>query len=490
MEYSYFHDKNKDEREALLEVYKLNFADSDQPTIIHTNSKLVDFFVPCDGNNHHPKILTTKRAIFYSSFFVVVKMVVVTAVLVLPLQAFLSPDILAEQKAEVARLVDELRVEQGKQPLSVNAYLENSAQGRTNDMLQNSYFSHYGPNGHDLAYFLEKSNYRYEMAGENLAMGFSSAKTVVQAWVKSPLHYKNMIDPDFIEAGIGIVQGEYDGSVTTFMTHHFGKPLIIAKQTPSSASIPLPEPEVIPSPGAEVLGESTASESAAEDVLEVPPATEIEPKVFEVPAGEIKPEVSVTEAKPEVSRSAAEPAKNIIQLPDSDVAYYKEDSNVYWRYNGEQTTLLVRAVISGQIDQVNAYVNGYSIVLEKSAEEADVYIGKLVVKEPIDNFFKVVVTPAITILDKQGNLTFSTINWYNIKFVESSPIERYFTAKNSLSGIIGWMFGFSNAIYLTALAVFIIALLMNIFIRLRHQHPHIIAQTFLIIALLSVLIVV
>lgn len=46
----------------------------------------------------------------------------------------------------------------------------------------------------------------YEKAGENLAVGFTNPEKMMFAWLKSPGHRDNILNPDFTKIGIGIAR--------------------------------------------------------------------------------------------------------------------------------------------------------------------------------------------------------------------------------------------------------------------------------------------
>jgi uncharacterized protein YkwD len=50
--------------------------------------------------------------------------------------------------------------------------------------------------------------------GENLARGQKTAKEAVDAWLKSPGHRKNLMDPAYTDTGIGVKSGVW--------VEHFG----------------------------------------------------------------------------------------------------------------------------------------------------------------------------------------------------------------------------------------------------------------------------
>lgn len=183
---------------------------------------LKKFFVPHAENNYHPHILHTKRAIFYTLVFGVMKSITVLLVILLPQEAYLHPDVLNEQYKTILALTNTTRSDHRITAVAVAPKLDVSAQDKANDMAKYQYFSHSGPDGHTLAYFLDRAGYNYTVAGENLAVGFSDPQALVDAWIKSPKHYANLVDPDFIEVGIGLESGVYRGEPAVYVAQHFG----------------------------------------------------------------------------------------------------------------------------------------------------------------------------------------------------------------------------------------------------------------------------
>lgn len=185
---------------------------------------LKHFFIPHHANNYHPHILHSKRALLYSLVFLSMKAILLTFIVFLPEEAFLAPDVLNEHYLGIVNQTNKLRKEHGVQPLTILYKLDRSAQMKTEDMADHQYFSHVGTDDRTLADFLHDVKYDYLAAGENLAMGFNDAESVVDAWKKSPTHYANLIDPEFKEIGVGLQAGYYHGAATVYMTQHFGEP--------------------------------------------------------------------------------------------------------------------------------------------------------------------------------------------------------------------------------------------------------------------------
>ncbi|MFA6547394.1 MAG: CAP domain-containing protein [Candidatus Magasanikbacteria bacterium] len=183
---------------------------------------LKKYFIPHLENNYHPHILHTKRAIMYGGLFVVMKIIVLVFVVLLPLEVFVMPDLLAEEQRQIIILTNQIRVQNGLPKLTEKKTLDRSSDAKAVDMATNEYFDHTGPHNRSLSYFLDKVGYRFLSAGENLAMGFSSAQEIVDAWVKSPTHYANLVDPEFKDFGVSLEGGYYQGVPTVYAAQHLG----------------------------------------------------------------------------------------------------------------------------------------------------------------------------------------------------------------------------------------------------------------------------
>lgn len=126
----------------------------------------------------------------------------------------------------VINLINKERTSRGIPSLKVDGDLNQAAGLKSKDMINRSYFDHYafGLSPWD---FITISGYNYLYAGENLAMDFNTSEGVVKAWMNSPTHRDNILNPDFTETGIGIVKGDFteDSNVrsTTMVSNMFGR---------------------------------------------------------------------------------------------------------------------------------------------------------------------------------------------------------------------------------------------------------------------------
>ncbi len=131
-------------------------------------------------------------------------------------------------EAEVLRLTNVRRQTHGVHPVKPNEFLARSALAHTLDMAENHFISHTGSGNTDLEKRINRAGYvAWTAIGENLAMGYRSAAEVVEAWMTSPGHCKNLLSPIFYEIGIAFIEGDIvqpDGRVWRggYWTQNFG----------------------------------------------------------------------------------------------------------------------------------------------------------------------------------------------------------------------------------------------------------------------------
>ena len=155
-----------------------------------------------------------------------------SAILILSVHQPVWAQGLVGEETEIIRLTNDLRQKQDLPVLIKNERLAASALAKANDMAINGYFGHADKNGNRMSYWMTASGYNYLRAGENLAKGFTNPADVLKAWINSPTHYANLINPNYQEIGIGIAQGYIDGRFTTFAVQHFGEPMPVISLVP------------------------------------------------------------------------------------------------------------------------------------------------------------------------------------------------------------------------------------------------------------------
>lgn len=119
-----------------------------------------------------------------------------------------------EQK--VVDLVNQERQKQGLKPLTLNKKLSDVARTKSKDMMDKGYFDHNSPTYGSPFDMMKQFGIEYTTAGENIAKGQQSPEDVMNAWMNSDGHRKNILNPDFTEIGVGYVKGD-----TTYWTQQF-----------------------------------------------------------------------------------------------------------------------------------------------------------------------------------------------------------------------------------------------------------------------------
>ncbi|MGM0375741.1 MAG: CAP domain-containing protein [Bacteroidota bacterium] len=122
-------------------------------------------------------------------------------------------------KDEMLQLVNEARAEsrrcggtkhEATHPLGWNEKLAQAALVHANDMAENEFFDHTGSDGSTIVERIEREDYVWRAAGENVAMGPRTVADVVEGWLESPGHCSNIMNPDFREMGAAISDdGQY-----------------------------------------------------------------------------------------------------------------------------------------------------------------------------------------------------------------------------------------------------------------------------------------
>ena len=85
----------------------------------------------------------------------------------------------------------------------VDERLNRSAKAKCDDMEKKGYWGHKSPDGITPWYWIKKEGYIYQRAGENLATDWWSNVEVMKAWMNSKTHKKNILNPVFLDIGVG-----------------------------------------------------------------------------------------------------------------------------------------------------------------------------------------------------------------------------------------------------------------------------------------------
>jgi len=135
-------------------------------------------------------------------------------------------------ESQIIQMVNAQRVLAGLRPLAVNLQLNMAAYLHTVDMvtISNLYGPYTGmqhvlygtprPEPTDRLDAVGYDNWTRSFAyGENIAFGYASAAAVMAAWMASPEHRANILNPTFTEIGVSVAM---DAAGRLFFTQEFG----------------------------------------------------------------------------------------------------------------------------------------------------------------------------------------------------------------------------------------------------------------------------
>jgi hypothetical protein len=238
---------------------------------------LAHLFIPHESNNQKARILHPISlgliAVFLIGFQLILSLGYTSFPKILGYAANIAP-------GEVIRLTNVQREANGLVPLTENTTLDSAALAKGNDMIAKGYWAHFAPDGTSPWSFFINFGYKYQYAGENLARDFSDAGSAVNAWMNSPSHKENILNPHYKEVGIGVVEGSLAGADTTIIVQFFGTTLsgapsipiakakeVVTAKPASQSAVPSPAPVLIvaspsPTPQTEVVPSVSKSVSS------------------------------------------------------------------------------------------------------------------------------------------------------------------------------------------------------------------------------------
>lgn len=231
---------------------------------------LLAVFVPQEENKFLPEALKSECLFLYGASLLAVKIALVSLVLILPSTGFFS-SITANR---LVSLINQARQENNLPALTLSSSLNSAANLKVNDMAAKNYFEHTSPAGITPWFWFKQIGYNYLFAGENLAMGFTETEEVFNAWMNSPSHRDNILNPNFQEMGLAVGTGNIQNRQETLAVLEFGKqaqPAVKtktaqnapAKSTPSplgaNASPAASQKPAVPSPSAPIVSIAPAA---------------------------------------------------------------------------------------------------------------------------------------------------------------------------------------------------------------------------------------
>ena len=449
-----------------------------------TNQRLKDFFVPNEENNFQPKVLHPKRVVFHIGAALLVKLLVIIFVLVYPLSVWMSPDVLSGRGQEIISLTNGLRQGLSLSRLEESDLLNQSAYKKVQDMFLNQYFAHTSPDLKGLKSFLKEAGYRYSTAGENLAIGFSSPREVMTAWENSPTHYNNLVDSDFLEIGVSLVENIFEEDSTVLIAQHFAAPAVAkVKQeieTPIQAEVQVQSyieeqnnlPEIVE---AEEIEEDTIE---SEEIIE----TEEVVEVVEIKEKEIELEI-VEEKTANIVLSESIKNEDVVDSTESTIIETKV--TIDHPQGKDETFVKVEAELKPEIVKATAIISNHKIELAKNSS------GSWQANEIVFDKKDTPKTPAtLVMIDDEGDEVTEELMTANIKPSKTSLSSQYMILRNNPNKAIQRVFDISSIYFKFILVIAVIASLLNFFIEIKKQHPKLIMSGIGFTVFMLILIVI
>jgi uncharacterized protein YkwD len=139
------------------------------------------------------------------------------------------------------------------------------------------------------------------------------------------------------------------------------------------------------------------------------------------------------------------------------------------------------------LNEAVLYFGNYKITLDEIKE--NIWAGSLTIfEEEEDDFFHPVVLASVKLTDRNGNISYEDLDWESITPIKTTLLKQYFFLKNNQSNLIKPIFSLSSVYFKILISFLTFLLILNIFIEVRKQHPHIIFYSFSLIGFLFILL--
>lgn len=128
-------------------------------------------------------------------------------------------------KGGIVRETNKKREKNGVASLLGNVVLEEIAQRKLDNMFEKEYFAHTSPSGVGVDNIAEEMGYDFLLIGDNLAKGnYRDDEEVVEAWMDSKGHRRNILDERYEEIGVAVEKGSYQGREVWIAVQVFSMP--------------------------------------------------------------------------------------------------------------------------------------------------------------------------------------------------------------------------------------------------------------------------
>lgn len=178
-----------------------------------------NWFIPHKDTHKKAHLISWEGLVIYILFFILLQVS-------FSIISYSKPGILGisgnvDQK-RLIELTNQERQKMGLALVSENTALDKAASLKAQNMFAENYWAHFAPSGKTPWDFILGAGYKFTYAGENLAKNFTNSDEVVKAWMASPTHRENLLNPKYQDIGIAVEEGILNGQTTILVVQEFG----------------------------------------------------------------------------------------------------------------------------------------------------------------------------------------------------------------------------------------------------------------------------
>lgn len=156
-----------------------------------------------------------------------------------------KPSAVLTRAGVIARTNIERNLNGALPALKENTKLNAAAEIKLKDMFAGQYFEHVSPLGVGPGDLADKVGYEFILSGENLALGnFDNDKVLVTAWMDSPGHRANILNNKYLEIGVAVGKGMFEGHETWLAVQEFGFPTSACPEPNTDPKVIINENEI------------------------------------------------------------------------------------------------------------------------------------------------------------------------------------------------------------------------------------------------------
>ena len=131
---------------------------------------------------------------------------------------------LAAVRQQILEAVNAARREHRLRPLTLDPRLNAAAQKHAEDLRDRLFYGHQAPEGTMPRERVQAAGYPVQAVGENIAEGQFTVAEVMDGWLKSPGHRRNILEPRFTHLGVGLAIGGFQDRYRLVWVQNFGAP--------------------------------------------------------------------------------------------------------------------------------------------------------------------------------------------------------------------------------------------------------------------------